>query len=268
MVALVTLTSVTAQVLVAVPTLGERPSFLRETLKSIRQQGVAVDVVIIGPLHRIEAVAQEFTAEVVPDPGSLPAAINAGLSTAQPHHIFVTWLNDDDLLTPGSLQQTTAVLNEQSTSVLAYGACEYIDEHDHLLWTSKAGKWAERILAWGPDLIPQPGMLVRKTAWDAVGGVDESLRFAFDLDLLLRLKQHGSFVDVGSVVSRFRWHAASLTVGDRTTSLNESEAVKRRYLSPGARRMSWLWEKPVRGATRIAAARVSSRARKISASQH
>lgn len=266
--ALVTLTSMTAQVLVAVPTLGERPSFLRQTLASIREQGVAADVVIVGPVHRIESVAQEFTAQVVPDPGSLPAAINAGVSRAESHHTFVTWLNDDDLLTAGSLQQTTKGLNVQPASVLAYGACEYIDEHDQLLWTSKAGKWAQRILAWGPDLIPQPGMLVRRSAWDAVGGVDESLRFAFDLDLLLRLKQHGSFVDVGSVVSRFRWHATSLTVGDRTTSLNESEEVKRRYLSPRAARMKWMWERPVRGATRFAAGRVNSRARKISASPH
>jgi len=267
-VALVTLTRVTAQVLVAVPTLGERPSFLRETLKSIRTQEAMADIVIVGPVPRIEDVAGEFSAQVVPDPGSLPAAINAGLSKAQPHHTFVTWLNDDDLLTTGSLQRTTTSLSEQSTSVLAYGACEYIDENDQLLWISKAGKWAERILTWGPDLIPQPGMLVRRWAWDAVGGVDESLRFAFDLDLLLRLRKQGSFVDVGSVVSRFRWHATSLTVGDRTTSLNESEEVKRRYLSARARRVSWLWEKPVRAATRIAAARVNSRARKISASEH
>ena len=244
-----------AEVLIVVPTLGQRPRFLEQTLTSIRSQDVPVDVVIVGPLNNSELqdLARAFGAELIPDPGSLPRAIEAGMERAQPHHTYVSWLNDDDLLVSGSL-------------AIAYGACEYINENGAILWTSRAGRWARRILSWGPDLVPQPGMLVRRTTWDDAGGLDTDLRFAFDLDLLLRLKVIGEFVDVGAVVSQFRWHASSLTVGDRTTSLNESEMVKRRYLSPNARRWSWLWEKPVRGATRVAAARVSRQAVRLSGS--
>ena len=108
-------------------------------------------------------------------------------------------------------------------------------------------------------------MLVRRTAWDAVGGVDESLRFAFDLDLLLKLRTQGTFVDVGAVVSSFRWHPDSLTVSDRTASLDESEAVKRRHLSRRARPWAWTWEGPVRIATRMAAREVTRRARRAGA---
>jgi GT2 family glycosyltransferase len=146
--------------------------------------------------------------------------------------------------------------------VVAYGACEYIDDDGRLLWTSSAGRWAQVLLPWGPDLIPQPGMLVRRSAWEAVGGLDESLRFAFDLDLLLRLRKVGAFVDVGRVVSSFRWHPDSLTVSDRSASLDESEAVKRRYLGSTANAFKWVWEKPVRGATRVAARGVTRRARR------
>ena len=98
--------------------------------------------------------------------------------------------------------------------------------------------------------------------WKSVGGVDESYRFAFDLDLLLRLRKLGPLVDTGTIVSSFRWHADSLTVGDRTTNLQESERAKRAALSPNTRKMAWLWERPVRGATRIAAWEVSRRAGK------
>ena len=52
------------------------------------------------------------------------------------------------------------------------------------------------------------------------------------------------------------------TVGDRTTNLRESEDAKRRALGPVARKLSWLWERPVRGATRLAAAEVQRRSRK------
>ena len=254
------------RVLLVVPTLGRRPELLDRTLSSIAEQTVAADVVIVGPDDpTLRASAEAFGAQWLPDPGSQTGAINLGMAHAQPHHEFVNWLNDDDLLEPGSLAGTTRALDAQPTATVAYGACRYIDESGRELWISRAGPWATRILGWGPDLIPQPGMLVRRSAWEQVGGVDESYRFAFDLDLLLKLKRIGPLVDVGQVVSSFLWHADSLTVGDRTTNLEESERAKRAVLSPTARRLAWLWEGPVRVATRAAAGEVNRRAAKLQA---
>lgn len=247
-----------------VATLGKRVEYLRETLMSIRTQSVSSTIVIVAPTDNseVEELAKEFDCLILPDPGNLPAAINAGVAQAWNGQDFVSWLNDDDLLEPGSLEATTRLLDAYPTCVCAYGACRYIDESGRELWVNRAGPWAERILSWGPDLIPQPGMLVRATAWREEGGVDESYRFAFDLDLLLRLRKHGQLRDTGVTVSSFRWHADSLTVGDRTQSLNESQRAKRASLSPTKRKMAWLWEKPVRGATRLAARQVSRRARR------
>jgi hypothetical protein len=253
---------VATEVLIVIPTLGQRIDYLRQTLESIRNQQVAADITVVTPVGAVAArsLAHEFNAKVIDDPGSLPAAINLGVADAGMQHLYVNWLGDDDLLTAESLRVCVATLVAHPKTVVAYGACEYIDEQGQTLWVSRAGKWAQRILSWGPDLIPQPGMLVRRAAWSAVGGLDTSLSFAFDLDLLLKLRRQGRFVDVGAVVSQFRWHPDSLTVSDRTSSLNESEEIKRRYLSPRARKLSWLWEKPVRGATRVAAQSVTRRA--------
>lgn len=248
-----------AEILIVIPTLGERVNFLEQTLKSIREQGVPVDILVVAPSGKlaIEELAAIHDCELMPDPGSQTTAINLGIDSAKSHHRFVNWLGDDDRLVPNSLARTAQTLQANREAVVAFGACEYIDSAGKLLWVSRAGKLAPKLLSWGPDLIPQPGMLIRLDAWQKVGGVDTSLRFAFDLDLLLKLRRQGSFIDVGQVVSQFRWHADSLTVSDRTASLNESEAVKRRYLSPTMRKIAWVWEKPVRGATRIAAWKVS-----------
>lgn len=257
-----------ARVLLVIPTLGRRPELLERTLASIRAQDEAADIIIVGPeTADLQATAECWGTELLPDPGSQTGAINLGMAHAQPHHEFVNWLNDDDLLEPGSLAATTRVLDAQPAATVAYGACRYIDEAGRELWISRAGPWATRILGWGPDLIPQPGMLVRRSAWEQVGGVDESYRFAFDLNLLLKLKQIGPLVDVGQVVSSFLWHADSLTVGDRTTNLEESERAKRAALSPTARRLAWLWEGPVRVATRAAAREVNRRAAKLQAAR-
>ena len=256
------------EVLIVIPTLGQRLGYLREALASIRDQDVPTDIVIITPTEAIEVrtLAADFNADLLDDPGSLPKAINFGVEAYGRDYEFVNWLNDDDLLTPGSLRATTTTLKGNPTATVAFGSCRYIDEAGRELWVSKAGKWAPRILGWGPDLIPQPGMLVRTQAWRDVGGLDTSYQLAFDLDLLLKLKTLGPLLNTGTVVSCFRWHANSLTVDDRATNIAESERAKSAALSPRARAWTWTWEAPVRFATKLAARELQRRARRLSGS--
>lgn len=253
--------------LIVVATLGRRPEYLPLTLRSIREQSVPADIVIVAPtgIAEVEEQAREVGATLLPDPGSLTAAINLGVEKGLTTHEYVNWLNDDDLLEPGSLAETTGILDEDPRAVVAFGSCRYIDQDGRELWISRAGAWAPRVLGWGPDLIPQPGMLVRSSAWRACGGLDESYRLAFDLDLLLRLREHGTLKATSAVVSSFRWHADSLTVDDRSTNIAESERAKRAQLGPVTRRLCWLWEAPVRVATRAAARSVNRRAGKLGA---
>lgn len=118
------------EVLIVIPTLGERVDYLRQTLESIRNQQVKVDIMVVTPASALaaRALAHEFNAKVIDDPGSLPAAINLGVAEAGMQHRYVNWLGDDDLLTAGSLQVCVTALATQPKTVLAYGACEYIDE--------------------------------------------------------------------------------------------------------------------------------------------
>lgn len=254
--------------LVVVPTLGRRPEYLAQTVASVMAQQAPHDLVVVVPPTAVEArtLAADVGARVVDDPGGLSAAVNAGLATAGPEHAYANWIGDDDLLAPDALARAGAVLESSPDVALVYGHCVYIDPDGRLLWTSRAGRLARVALAWGPNLIPQPGMLFRLADFHVVGGLDESLEYAMDLDLLLRLRRRGRFVDLGVPVSSFRWHPDSLTVGSRQASLSESEAVKRRYLSPAGRRARFLWERPTRWATLLAARTVSRRGRRLSAS--
>jgi GT2 family glycosyltransferase len=254
------------RILLVIPTLGTRVDYLAQTLESVSAQSVPADVVVVVPRPATEAraLASRYGARLLDDPGSLSAAVNLGLASAGDSHDYGNWIGDDDLLSPGSLAATSGALNADPRASLAFGHCCYIDADGRELWISRAGRNAIRLLAWGPDLIPQPGMLFRLAHFRTVGGLDESLEFAMDLDLLLRLRELGGFVDVRQQVSAFRWHAASLTVSDRTASLRESELVKRRYLSPRLRRIAPVWEVPVRVATRAAARRLGVKARRLS----
>ena len=62
------------------------------------------------------------------------------------------------------------------------------------LWASRAGNWRRGLPDSVPTLIPQPGSLIRRSAWEHVGGLDERLHYAMDLDLFLRLRRFGVIV--------------------------------------------------------------------------
>lgn len=254
-----------SRVLLVIPTLGTRPELLRQSIASIRDQSVAADIAIVSPPSAIvSGLANAPGITWIADPNrGLAAAINQGVNEAAHDHAFVSWLGDDDLLTPHSLSLTTSALDSEPDAVLAYGPCRYIDGRGRDLWTNQAPSWVVPVLSWGPQLVPQPGMLVRYQAWRAVNGLNETYTMAFDFDLLLRLKKLGRFIRVPKPVSCFRWHADSLTVDDRTKNLRESERAKRAALSPRLRPWAWTWEPPVRWATRFAASRVQRRAQRL-----
>ena len=258
----------TPSVLVVVPTLGERVETLHASLVSVRAQtDVSVHLVVVAPedATAARAIARDLGATVVDDPRrGLSAAVNAGVA-ARSDERFYAWLGDDDLLADGGLCWLANLLENEPGAVVAYGACTYIDDRGRTVTVSRAGDLASKILAWGPDLVPQPASLTRMDALLACGGYDETLKFAMDLDMFLRLKRHGTFVSTKQETAAFRWHADSLTVANRGKSLAESEAVKRRYLSRWARPFALLWEVPVRLATRAAARQVNVRARKVAA---
>lgn len=253
-----------AESLVVIPTLGDRIGYLEQTLRSLQEQSVPVDVAVVTPLTADAArrLAEDFGAKVLDDPGGLSAAVNLGMQSAAPRHLFGNWVGDDDLLAPGAVERASSVLRSRPDVAVVFGHCSYIDGAGRELWVSRAGRLAPAMLGWGPNLIPQPGMLFRLEDFRAVGSLDEGLRYSMDLDLLLRLKTRGRLFDLGEPVSSFRWHADSLTVSSRRDSLAESEAVKRRYLGRRAHPWKVLWERPVRIATYAAVRSMARRGRR------
>ncbi|CDK01549.1 putative Glycosyl transferase family 2 [Microbacterium sp. C448] len=254
-------------ILVVLPTLGDRLEFLRQTLDSVQAQRESVELtlVVVSPPGAVAAreLAAAYGAVFVDDPRQgISAAINRGL-TARTHERYYAWIGDDDMFRVGGLALLRDLLEADPRAVVAYGGCDYVDPEDRTAWVSSAGRLATFLLPWGPDLIPNPAALIRLDALEAIGGFDESLRFAMDLDAFLSLRRHGSFTSTRTSVAAFRWHPDSLTVANRRASSRESEAVKRRHLPRILRPVSPLWDAPVRWASAYAASRVTARARRM-----
>lgn len=258
-----------SKVLVVIPTLGERLDLLRETLQSLTTQAsLRPDIVVVCPAKNkaARALAEQFGAEIVDDPKEprgISAAVNAGFAESKPWHEYGAWMGDDDLLRPNTLHHTASLLDLHPKAVVAFGYCDYIDSNGKRIFTSKAGRLAPWIMTWGPNLVPLPGALFRLSAVKKVGVYDPTLKYAMDLDMLLRLRKVGSFINTGQVVGAFRWHPDSTTVAGRKASLAEAKLIKRRYLSLPLRFVAPLWEIPVDIATSLAAKKVTARAKEI-----
>lgn len=234
--------SATGDTGVVVPTLGVRPDYLLECVTSIRRCG-AGHIAVVRPagIDLGDEVRSLIDTEV-DDPGNgLAAAINTGIRSLPEHIRFATWLGDDDRLTAGSLQLSRDALAAPDV-VAAYGQCQYIDAGGRPIWLNKSGRWVVPLMRCGPQLLPQPGSLFDRVVFEQIGGLDESLDWAFDLDLFLRLRRRGRLRFVDARLAEFRWHEGSLSVGSRSGSVNEASRVRRRYLPIALRRLSGLWE--------------------------
>jgi GT2 family glycosyltransferase len=249
-----------ADILVITPTLGRRRETLAESVASLRLQSVGVRHVVVAP-RGVDLGIDDV--EVVVDPGrGLSAAFNAGLARAGSEE-FVYWLNDDDRVAPGGLDRLVTRLDAAPGAAAVIGAVLLVDDKAGRVARLGGGGLAVRLLSWGPGMMASPGVLHRTDLVRALGGLDERLVHAGDLDLLLRASTVGPLLATREVVGEFRWHAGSLTVGDPLASLDEAEAVRRRHharRSSTASRAYAVWRPVARALTRTAKAVVTARA--------
>ena len=236
------------QIGIVVPTLGTRPDFLNQALHSIRSAGNCHIVVVAPDPEKIKNnYSPELIDQIVQDPKSgLAEAINTGMRSLPSSVQYANWLGDDDLLSPESLAITSQILKNSPNLVCVYGGCSYIGPDGEVLWVNKSGNYAKWLMRIGPQLIPQPGSLFTLNAFRKVGELDSRYKWAFDLDLLLKFSQLGNIQYIPKVLSSFRWHDGSLSVGGRKGSVKEASRIRRSYLPLALRLLSPAWEILVR----------------------
>ena len=210
---------------VVIPTLGTRPSFLEEAIRSILPAKDLVRIVVVGPRTNLKSLQNEFPVELLDDPGGGPAAaINFAMRTASSD--YVTWLGDDDLLAGHRVADGCSRLESVPSAPYLFGDCWLIDSAGRPISLMRPGPLAEHLLRIGPDRLPQPGSILRRTAVEEVGFLNTELSYAFDLDLFLRLRKIGKPLRVRVPLACFRLHPESLTVSNPRPGV-EARQVRR-----------------------------------------
>lgn len=221
-----------ALVTIAVPSLNQG-RYLAQGLDSILGQRVSVEVFVAdgGSTDGSQEIIARYADRLAgwrsgPDRGQA-AAINEGIR--QGSAPYATWLNSDDAYLEGGLAALVRALEEHPDWPMAYGRVWNVDETLARRSRVFTRPFSERLMA-SVNLISQPGALIRRSVWEAVGGLDEGLQLAMDYDLWWRVyRAFGAPGHIARDVAMNRVHNETKTRTQRKRHYQEAMEVVRRH---------------------------------------
>ena len=158
-------------------------------------------------------------------------AINKGFSHATGD--LLTWLSSDDYYMPGALWTfATMAMAHPETSAFV-GAGRIIDETGNIIYYKEPPQHItiETLYRWlnGGDFM-QPSSIFRRTAWERVGPLDETVHIALDVDLWLRMAKAGCrFVSSDSLLSTALSHKNAKTTAFKYLGVIDCAIVVMRH---------------------------------------
>jgi glycosyltransferase involved in cell wall biosynthesis len=207
--------------------------YLDQALASIFNQQLPVEVFVMdgGSSDDSLTVIRKWEHRLAgwrshPDQGQA-AAINEGI--AQGEAPFVCWLNSDDWLLPQGLIHLCKALQQFSAVPAAYGrSWNFIEKSRtwRVVWVEPFNEHRLALRC----IVSQPATLIRRPAWEAMGGVNENLHLAMDYDLWWRLfKNFGQLHFIDRFIAVNREHTATKTKTRRRLHYQEAIGIVRRH---------------------------------------
>ena len=167
-------------------------------------------------------------------------AINKGFAQAKGK--WVMWLNADDRLLPGALQEVLRVLN-QSDADFVYGDWNFINENGSHLRRVKCPRWSMFVHVHHHCYIGSTAAFFRNATVMAEGyRLHEEFRYVMDGELFARLHVAGKKLEhMPITVADFRIHAsnASMLYLGKTRDMKKILAAERQHIESRAIRRAY-----------------------------
>ncbi len=206
--------------------------YLEETITSVLNQNYPkLEHIIIdggstdGSLQIIEKYASYIHYYVSEKDNGQAHAINKGLKRITGD--IWSYLCSDDTLAPGALQECVAQFTETGADVV-YGDCNFITSDGRVSRCKKSRPFRmDRLIR--SNFIWQPSTFLRRHVLSTFGYLDESFRFAMDYEYWLRIGAAARFHYVPKVLSNYRLHLGSKTIGSTLGMVAEARDVRKKY---------------------------------------
>jgi glycosyltransferase involved in cell wall biosynthesis len=171
-----------------------------------------------------------------PDDGQADA-VNKGFALAQ-GDIF-GWLNADDFYLAGAVATAVRVLLETGCGMV-HGGWRQVDEDGNVVADVAVVPFDLRAQLEERNAVAQPSTFFTREAFESVGGLDTTYRYAMDYELWLKLGARVGVRHVDDVLGAYRYHGSSKSVAEYGDFWPETHRASRahggRYFSPMYRR--------------------------------
>ena len=147
---------------------------------------------------------------------------------------IIAWLNADDRYRPGTLEAVSQFFVKHPQVALVYGDAHFIDSAGRDLGRSaQVETFNYRRLLTVSDFIIQPAAFFRRSAYEAVCGLDASLSWSMDYDLWLKIAGRFEVAYLPMVLADYRWDGGNKTATGGMDRLHEVERVVRKHGGDG-----------------------------------
>lgn len=218
----------------------EQGRFIEDAIRSVLEQDYPrIEHIVVDGGSTDETLAiLESHPQLIwvsePDDGQADA-INKGFRLAG-GSIFA-WLNADDAYLPGAVSTAVAALRETGAG-LVHGGWRQIDETGVTIRDIAPVRYDHDAELNDRNAVCQPGSFFTRDAFEAVGGVDPSYRYAMDYELWLKLGGRFPVTHVEATLGAYRLHPASKTVSETSGFWAETVRASRAH---GGRRFSRIY---------------------------
>jgi glycosyltransferase involved in cell wall biosynthesis len=158
--------------------------------------------------------------------GGIPKTRNE--LVAQANSEFIAVMDSDDIAFPDRLGLQVAFLQQQPEVVWVGGAFDLMDAWGHRLTRigmPQRNDEIQQLLVQGNTSFLHPGAMIRRSAILQVGGYDEALPTAHDLDLWLKLSEIGKLANLPEPTVQYRIHANSICDRNKERALSEIQTA-------------------------------------------
>jgi len=185
-------------------------AYLEQTMLSVLEQNYPqVEYIVIDgastdrSVDIIKKYAGKLTYWVSEKDAGQADAINKGLARATGD--VAAWLNSDDYYLPDTIGAVVKMFDENPDTALVYGNMLAVDEHGKTFNTLNYKQLTlEDLLCF--QIIGQPAVFMRRTAFEKAGGLDSSFHFLLDHHLWIRIAQQGRILHVPQTWAAARYH--------------------------------------------------------------
>ncbi len=204
-------------------------AYLEQTMRSVLDQDHhELEYLVVdggstdGSIDIIKRYARMLTWWTSEKDNGQAEAINKGMKRARGE--IVAWLNSDDMYLPGAIAAAVEAFARHRQAVLVYGDMRAVDDQNRTTNLLRYRQLSlEDLLCF--QIIGQPAVFMRRSAFQAAGGLNPAFHFMLDHQLWIKIARQGEIVHVDQFWAAARYHAGAKNRAQATGFAREALSV-------------------------------------------